>query len=80
MRRLREFQVNRASGSFVLTGQEDYLRTYAASWQALIDGKLTLCPLPLAARHTDVLTQPAADGWLAVIRRWIESTDTSVVS
>jgi thioesterase domain-containing protein len=72
-RRIRSFTINRASGPVVLAGQPSYLDNYLASWQCLLDGQVETCCLPAATRHTDLMKQPAAAEWLALVSRWAGS-------
>lgn len=72
MRRIKQFEILRSPGPFWLAGQSAYLTTYADSWQAHVDGELAQCPLPAARCHAEVLEQPAAAPWLAVVRAYAE--------
>jgi thioesterase domain-containing protein/acyl carrier protein len=75
MRRIKQFEILRSPGPFWLAGQSAYLTTYADSWQAHVDGELAQCPLPAARCHAEVLEQPAAAAWLAVVRSWAEGME-----
>jgi thioesterase domain-containing protein len=75
MRQIKQFEVLRSPGPFWLAGQSAYLTTYADNWQAHVDGKMVQCPLPEARCHAEVLEQPAAAAWLAVVRAWAEGKE-----
>lgn len=71
-RRILSFRVDRRSGPVLLAGQPAYLDSCLATWQALLDGPVEVCALPTATQHTDLMSQPAAAEWLAVVTRWAQ--------
>ena len=73
--RIKSFKIDRTSGPICLAGQPSYLDASLSTWQSLLDDKIDVCSLPAATRHTDLMKQPAAAAWLALVSQWASETE-----
>jgi hypothetical protein len=67
--RVSSYVPSRCPGTIHLVGTKDWLSTYGAAWQSLVDGEVIPCTVPGASDHFGITQLPAAACWLDLIRQ-----------
>ncbi len=62
------------TGAVCLAGRPHWLLANEPAWKVLMEsGHLSICSLPIAEYHDQVVSLPAARAWVDVLRRMVES-------